>query len=85
MQELTGRRAFVGVMTKAAGASLLMPPFELSGETRSQPPSVTVGQVIDLILKIDSECSIPQNGRYAKSRQFIPNRNGYCGHHVCYS
>lgn len=60
MQELTGRRAFVGVMTKAAGASLLMPPFELSGETRSQPPSVTVGQVIDLILKSIPNASFPK-------------------------
>ncbi|GAB3804072.1 hypothetical protein GCM10028819_35010 [Spirosoma humi] len=51
MEEQSGRREFVGVITKAVGASLLMPAFGLNQAVQASQPSFTVGQIMAMILK----------------------------------
>lgn len=76
MPKLTGRREFMGVMTKAAGASWLMPPLNLSWESNDYPPSVTVGQVIDLIIKSIPNAPFPKTVDTLKSGSLTQNVTG---------
>lgn len=51
MEESSGRREFIGVVTKAVGASLLMPAFGLNQDAQACQQTYTVGQIMELVLK----------------------------------
>lgn len=67
LNDLSGRREFVGVITKAVGASLLMPSVGLGQETLASQPSYTVGQIMEMILKTIPGAPFPKTVDTLKS------------------
>ena len=67
MEESSGRREFVGVITKAVGASFLMPAFGLNQAVLASQPSYTVGQIMELILKTIPGAPFPKTVDTLKS------------------
>lgn len=67
MEELSGRREFVGVITKAVGASLLMPAFGLNQEVQASQQSYTVGQIMEMVLKTIPGAPFPKTVDTLKS------------------
>ncbi|WP_041616227.1 Nif3-like dinuclear metal center hexameric protein [Spirosoma linguale] len=67
MQELTGRREFVRVVTKAVGGSLLLPAFSLHQPAPLEQQAFTVGQIMELILKTIPGAPFPKTVDTLKS------------------
>lgn len=67
MQDLTGRREFVSVVTKAVGGSFLLPAFDLNQAAATDQQSYTVGQIMELILKTIPNAPFPKTVDTLKS------------------
>lgn len=76
MQELPGRREFVGTLAKAAGASLLLPDFDLPQAVAASRQAFMVGQVIDLIVRTIPNAPFPKTVDTLKSGSLSQNVTG---------
>ncbi|WP_461063384.1 Nif3-like dinuclear metal center hexameric protein [Spirosoma horti] len=67
MEEQSGRREFVGVITKAVGASLLLPTLGGIQDIQAGQQSFTVGQIMEMVLKTIPNAPFPKTVDTLKS------------------